>query len=100
MPFRPKTQNYKLTKFDVTLAERTSRWAEKRKEKMKRKREEILKEEESRCSFKPRIVREIDNLRTKKIGIIQERMLRVYTHRDSCKKALKTILLDWNKQEK
>jgi len=56
MPFRPKTQNYKTTKFDVTLAERTTRWAEKKKEKMRKKREEIMQEEENKCSFKPKIV--------------------------------------------
>lgn len=55
--FRPKTSNMKGTSFDVSLAERASRWAEKRKEKVKRKRQEIEQRENQICSFKPKIVR-------------------------------------------
>jgi hypothetical protein len=39
--FKPRTSQFKGTAFDVSLAERASRWAEKRKEKVKRKRMEI-----------------------------------------------------------
>lgn len=57
MPFQPKTGEFKGTRFDVSLAERTSRWAEKKNEKMKRKKEEIQQKENEICSFKPKIVR-------------------------------------------
>ena len=57
MRFQPKVGPGK-NKFDASLAERSSRWAEKRREKMKRKREEIRKQEDEYCSFRPKIVRD------------------------------------------
>lgn len=39
--FKPLTTNFKTTVFDVTLAERASRWAEKVQEKVTRKKHEI-----------------------------------------------------------
>lgn len=62
--FRPRTSNFKGTSFDVNLAERASRWAEKRKEKVKRKRQEIEQREESNCSFKPKIVSTVISLKS------------------------------------
>lgn len=59
MSFKPKTSKFKGTHFDVSLAERTTRWAEMRKEKMKRKRDEIIQQENQVCSFKPKIVNRI-----------------------------------------
>ena len=55
--FKPRTSQFKGTAFDVSLAERASRWAEKRKEKVKRKRMEIEQRQEQICSFKPKIVK-------------------------------------------
>lgn len=56
MSFKPKTGKFRGTSFDVTLAERTSRWAEMKKEKMKKKKMEIEQQENQVCSFKPKIV--------------------------------------------
>ena len=54
--FKPLTTNLKTTVFDVSLAERASRWAEKVQEKVNRKKHEIDQQEDQVCSFKPNIV--------------------------------------------
>lgn len=43
--FKPATSNFKTTVFDVSLAERASRWAEKVQEKVSRKKHEIDQQE-------------------------------------------------------
>jgi hypothetical protein len=105
--FRPRTSNFKGTSFDVSLAERTSRWAEKRKEKVKRKRQEIALRKEKDCSFKPKIVSFIFSTmansfnRTTTIGESPRlKPLRAYTAVVSCKMASRATLLVSNKPGK
>ena len=61
MPFKPQTSKFKGTQFDVSLAERSTRWTEMKKKKMKKKRDEIQQKENEVCSFKPKIVKLIFN---------------------------------------
>ena len=58
LSFRPRNSNSKHlsnSKVNLSIAERSARWAERRKERVMRKKQEYDSIQEEKCSFRPKI---------------------------------------------